>query len=197
VRWLLGCSAILSGLMLAPALADSNVNQAGDATKKAPTAVNGLEFKLIVDKVWSAPGAGKESDIKLAVEITNVGKEAKNVSYFQSCEILLKNEDGFVFPKAGGGGSGTPNKLKAWAEVLPGKSMTIPFSAKLRYVNYDYDFVYIERGRQGAWLFKGFTKETYQMHIVYENTRVALEGDDYVKFWTGKAETQVETVVIK
>jgi hypothetical protein len=165
------------------------------AALRLPTRVNGMEFKLITDEEWVVPAPGNEIAVNLHLEVTNIADRVCRLYLYQDVTFVLQDSTGRNLT----GGRGRTRSM-AVAKVSPllakGESVTKSFQARAVPVGDGAGLgLYWEDAFSTYWTFRVPSWGTYRLGLIYENDKRATDGGE--PLWVGRAETALETVVIK
>jgi hypothetical protein len=154
------------------------------------TRVNGVEFKLIVDKEWIAPQKEGQNVVILTLEITNTTKTSYR--FEQDAYLVLLSSNGTNVLH----GAGQDIQVLTDPVVIgPEKRFLMLFKADLQLYKGEL-ILYFEERSSHMWRARGLSKGTYRAYLTYQSSTIpGLEAG--IPFWTGISDTNTETITIK
>jgi hypothetical protein len=165
------------------------------AANPLTTRVQGMEFKLVIDKEWLLPKVGRTTDIKIALEFKNTTDTVYRILLYGPVNAVFGNSNGMKLMEDSRiivAGSAHPHVSPPLAK---NETYTLPFGGVLSKTNeVRAAFSMITPFARSLDAKKFIVKGDYRFGFVYENTQQANDGG--APYWEGKAETPLATVTV-
>jgi RNA polymerase sigma factor (sigma-70 family) len=159
---------------------------AGDRASE-PAPAKGLEFQVLTDPVWPAPGPGGVSPLRLQLRVTNRGKEGVRFLPVLGTPIL-KTADGKPL-KAQAHGSDHVRRLPNPVPLEPGKAVTVTEAAQLFRRGNGLALYWEDQGGT-VWSYDGLQPGKYLLRLHYKSPGPGGT-------WAGEALTKDVEVVVR
>jgi hypothetical protein len=154
--------------------------------------VNGMQFRLVVDKTWSAPKAGGKRKINIGLEVKNISDRAWRF-YLGYLQVLLTDSRGNKLPSYSGShhfGAASSSPPVAKNEIF-----AIDLDALLCHTP-DGLLQFGTHNPNGSFTgFDNIRRRTYQVSLKYQNLRDTPGAPD--PLWIGFVETYSRQVVVR
>ena len=159
-----------------------------------PSWVNGMEFKLIVDKEWIVPSMGKESKCAIQLQITNTMSSAYRLHLADSLKVTLKDAAGRETLRFNGYQRDT--RTATFSEPLSrNQKFTIVVNGRLSWSKKGKLSLSCTDMFSATWIGPDLEKAAYEMTLSFENKRTA--HDELEPVWIGAVETLPAMIVLK
>jgi hypothetical protein len=134
--------------------------------------VNGMQFRLVVDKKWAVPKLGEKNFIKITLEIKNVRDRVFQV-FPGGVQVSFTNLKG----KELGLGAGNEHSCAPWYSPPLKKNQTFSIKLQAFLVQSSNNLLFsVKDSFTNCWDFNGLSKGTYVLQLQYRNLKEFTEG---------------------
>lgn len=158
----------------------------GKARSKA-VRVDGLTFQAVVDKVWLAPTANKETVVDITLEITNGTNKQQTLRIWESPRVSVATPDGKELASGYARDATAPVKR---LDVPAGKTVRVSRQAALSLTDNGFRLTGSDNSA-GSWWYDNFKAAKYVVTLSYDSD-VQNDGS-----WRGSATTEPVEITIK